>query len=264
MKVAVISAVPTCGKSTLIEVLGGVYSRSQGREVVVFSTGDARENISIVSNYGSNTNLDNPYIIKSMVENAGEDKNELLNYGIQAGDEHVFIFDIMNSVMPKEDKEEFLLNAIKTIPADLTLIEICGDVTDELNKKVMNLCDCSIVLTDPSQKGIKALNDVTKKLPAGNMQLNRAIVLSRLNPIVVSDKKFSEKSGLKMVNIFKFPYSPIVGKLAFDGELDKICYNILVGEHEVVNFRAPIQELMEFLFDTPKRKIIRSIDRWYR
>jgi hypothetical protein len=90
------------------------------------------------------------------------------------------------------------------------------------------------------------------------------IVLSRLNPIVVSDKKFSEKSGLKMVNLFKFPYSPIVGKLAFDGELDKICYNILVGEHEVVNFRMPIQELMEFLFDTPKRKIIRSIDRWYR
>jgi len=66
------------------------------------------------------------------------------------------------------------------------------------------------------------------------------------------------------MNLFKFPYSPVVGKLALDGELDTIVYNILSGDHEVVNFRVPMQELMEFLFNTPTRKIVRSIDRWYK
>jgi len=264
MRVAVMSVVPTLGKTALIEVLGGVYSRSQGRTVAVFSTGNAVDNIEMITNISRNDKLDNPYVVKALIENAYEEPEALLNYGVQAGDERVFIFDILNNVMSREEKYEFLEEAIKTIPADLSLIEIVGDVESDLNKRVMELCDCAIILTDSSQKGIRLLGELRGKLPKGNMQLNQAIVLSRINPLVVSDKKFAEKSKLKTMNIFKFPYSPVVGKLALDGELDTIVYNILSGDHEVVNFRVPMQELMEFLFNTPTRKIVRSIDRWYK
>ena len=108
MKVAVLSAVSTCGKSTLMEILGGVYSRSQGREVVIFNTGDASDNINMVTCYNKNNALDNPHIVKSMVDNAGDDASNLLNYGAQAGDEHVFMYDIMDAAMSQDEKEEFL------------------------------------------------------------------------------------------------------------------------------------------------------------
>lgn len=264
MKVAVMSVVPTLGKTSLIEVLGGVYSRSQGRTVAVFSTGDAVDNIEMITNLTSNDKLDNPYVVKALIENAVEEPEALLNYGVQAGDERVFVFDILNNVMSTDEKYDFLIEAIETIPADLSLVEIIGDVDSELNKRTLALCDCAIILTDSSQKGIRMLNEFRSRLPKGNMQLNQAIVLSRINALVVSDKKFADKAKLKTTNLFKFPYSPVVGKLALDGELDKIVYNILTGDHEVVNFRTPIQELMEFLFNTPTRKIVRSIDRWYR
>lgn len=265
MRVAVISAAPTLGKSTLIEVLGGVFSRSQGRDVVVFTTGDANDNMGIITNtVPRNTHLDGPYVVKAMIENETENPKSLLNYGTQAGDERVFYYDILNAVMSDEEKEEFLINAIKRIPADLTLVEICGDVTSDLNQKVMNLCDCAIILIDVSNKGIRKYKELMPLLPKGNMQLNVALVMAQINPAITSDKKFAEKLNKKTSDLYKFPYNPILAKSALDGELDKVVYNILVGDYEVVNLRMPIQELMEFMFNTPTRRVIRSIDRWYR
>lgn len=265
MKVAVLSTVPTCGKSTFVEIFGGVYSRSQRREVVIFSTGDALDVINMVTNLAKTAELDNPYIVKSMVENANnEDADSLRNYGIQAGDEHVFIFDILNTTLQQAEKEEFLLSAIEKVPADMTLIEICGDPNSDLNKKVLNLCDCSIILTDVSIKGCMNLAEIFEKMPKCIALTNKALVMSRCNPIVASDKKISSAIKMRLTDIYKFPYNPVVGKLAFDGELDRICYNITVGDYNVSEFRMPLQMLMEFVYDTPTRKIIRSIDRWYK
>lgn len=87
MRVAVMSVVPTLGKSSLIEVLGGVYSRSQGRTVAVFSTGNAVDNTELITNITSNDKLDNPYAIKALIENAAGEPEALLDYGVQAGDE---------------------------------------------------------------------------------------------------------------------------------------------------------------------------------
>lgn len=265
MKVAVLSTVPTCGKSTFIEIFGGVYSRSQGREVVVFSTGNALDNINMITNLAKTAELDNPYIVKSMVENASEqDADSLRNYGIQAGDEHVYMFDILNTTMSQGDREDFLINSIKKIPADMTLIEICGNPNSDLNKKVLNLCDCSIILTDVSIKGCMNLTEIFEKMPKCIALANKALVMAKLDPVVASDKKIASAIHMKQTSIYKFPYNPIVGKLGFDGELDRICYQIITGDYNVQNFRMPLQMLMEFVYDTPTRKIIRSMDRWYK
>lgn len=264
MKVAVLSAVPTCGKSVLIEVLGGVYSRSQGREVVVFTTGDANDNINMITCHGRNSALDNPHILKAMVDNAGDDSASLLNYGAQAGDEHVYIFDILNAAMAQGEREDFLFNAIDKIPADLTLIEICGDVNSPLNKRILDICDCSLILTEQSMKSAICLVKMIESMPASKAKVNRAVVLSKFDGQVSSDKKFAEKIGTKSQFLYKFPYNYQVGKLSFNGELDRICYNIVNGDHEVVNFRRPIQDLMEFLFNSETRKVVRSIDRWFK
>lgn len=264
MKVAVLSAVATCGKSTTISILGGVYSRSQGRDVVIFNTGDATDNLEIVSRYERNGSLDNPHIVKSMIDTAGEDSSSLLNYGTQAGDEHVYIYDVMNAAMSIREKEEFLIAAIRKVPADLTLVEISGNPCSDLNKKVLNECDCSIVLCGTTNKDCRRLVKLIESLPNCKAKINRAIVMSKYDAAVCSDKRFAEKLGLKVHQIFKFPYNPQAAKLAFNGELDRICYSIISGDYEVVNFRKPCQDLMEFLFDSETRKVIRSIDRWYK
>lgn len=264
MKVAVLSAVPTCGKSVFMEILGGVYSRSQGRNTALFSTGNISDISEMVTCFNKNAALDNPHIIKAMIDNAQEGTDSLLNYGEQAGDEHVYIFNILNAAMSYEESKEFLINSIKKIPADLSLIEISGDLNSDLNRDVLALCDCSFILTDQSIKGARLLATTVESMPACKAKRNRGIVLSNFDGNICSDKAFASRVGLKTQNLFKFPSSTVAAKMAFNGELDQIIYKILVGDHEVVNFRRPCQDLMEYLFDSDKRKIIREIGRWYK
>lgn len=264
MKVAVISAVPTCGKTTLIDVLGGVFSRSQGRDVAVFSTGNAKENIEQITNFAGNEALDNPYIFRAMVQNAGVDAKELLNYGVQAGDEHVFMYDILGSTMSQVDKEDFLIEAINSVPVDLTLVEISGDCFSELNQRVLNECDCCLLLTEQSPRGFRKAAEICNKFTIPQMKYNRAIIISKCDPVVASDKKMAEQLKVSVQSLYKFPRSSMLAKMAYNGELDKAAYNIIIGDYELVNFRTPMLELMQFLFDAPNRKVIRGVDKWYK
>lgn len=264
MKVAVISAVPTLGKTCLTELLGGVYSRSQGRDTVIFSTGNAHDLVEMVTVADHNEQLDNPYIVKAMIDNADDDAKELLNYGTRAGDERVFIYDFMKMAMEEGERIDFLVTAIDRVPADLTLIEICGDITSDVNTRVLQECDCSLILVDTSRKSNRALIDLFDTLPSGKCKDNIAIIIGKADNTIVSDKKFAEAIGLKSQQILRVPYNPVVGRMAYNGMLDKICYEIIFGKFEVSNLRRPMQDIMEFIFDTDKRKVVRSMDRWYK
>lgn len=264
MKVAVISAEPTCGKSALIEVLGAVYSRSQQRDVVVFSTGDITDNIETITNYEEKNVADSPHIVKSMIEGAEMNDKDLLNYGVRAGQEHVYYFDTNNNSMSPEDKMEFIIGAIEKVPSGLTLVEICGDVESELNRAVMAKCDCSIMLVDPSLKGFRKFKEEANKLPKGAMQMNMAITLSRLDSRTMGDKLLAAKMGINAKQIHRFPYNINIPKLSVNKQLDEIAYKIIIGDSEVVGLRTPMLELMQFIFDSPTRKIIREVSRWYK
>lgn len=266
MKVAVISAVPTCGKTMLVQALGSVYSRSQGREVAIFTTGDAKDNIELVTNYVGNDALDNPHIFRAMVKNAGESAEDLLDYGLQAGDEHVYIYNILGASMSDADKEEFFLDAIDAVPVDLTLIEIHGDLDSELNAKVLQACDCCLLLTEQSPRGFRLAEKVIKEFKIPTLIHNRALIISKCDPMVASDKSMAQKLKIGIESIYKFPRNSTLAKMAYNGELDRAAYNIVIGDHELAQLRIPLLEIMQFIFDDKvhNRKVIRGVDKWYK
>lgn len=263
MKVAVISVVPTCGKTVLCEILGGVYSRSQGTKTAILSTGQNKDLTEIVDCEDA-VNTENPYVLKAIVENSSAEDKDLLNYGARAGDEFVYVYDIMNSIMSEKEKQDFLVSAIDNIPADLTLVEIVGDYNSELNREVYKHCNCMLVLVPQSKKGMRKFKEFMDNFPNPLLKMNSAVVLAQDDPLICSDKKFCEQLSMKVTSLFRVPKNPVISKLAFDGRLDRIIYDILIGESSVVNLRAPMQELMCFIFDDDRRKIIRSVDRWFR
>ena len=263
MKVAVLSAVPTSGKTAFMEVFGGVFSLSQGRDVTIFSTGPLSELIDIVTNDSSERDLSGPDIIKAMISSAAGDKI-LLDYGVQAGMEHVFIYDIMGVDMLASERMEFLTEAIKSIPADLTLIEIVGDPSSDLNRTVLQMCDCSIMLVEPTYKAITTYANYVKSMPPCSAKFNMALVASRINYNALSDKQMADKMGIKYQQLYKYPYNVIIPKLSMSGILDSICEKIIIGEPAVAHLRMPLYEIMTFIFDRPEVKVIRSIDKWYK
>ena len=263
MKVAVISLGSTLGKTCFCATLGGVYSRTQGRPCAIFSTSDAIDNIEIVNIPVKNDDLINPYVAKTQIEQSDKGNESTFNYGLQAGDEKVFIFNIMGCAMDLKEKEEFLIAGINKVPAALTLVEINGDITSELNQTVLKECDMCLCLVDASAKTFRTLEGFIKLLPY-RLQDRVAYVISRYDDKVISDKELSKKSNIPMKVMLKFPYSSVVARLAHNGNLDRIAYEIVVGNAEVTQFRVKMQEIMEFIFNTSTRKIVREISRWYK
>lgn len=266
MKAAVISLAPTYGKTCLMSVLAGVYSRSQKKTAVIMSTGNALDNLDIISSEIRNDAVANPYVFKSMIEAAENGDRELLNYGVRQGSENVFVFNILGSAMSQDDKEEFFLTAMKKLPADLMLIEMCRNPLSEFNQQVLKEVDCVLCLVDQSSVSFRKLEEIRRVLNFAKEGLsdNVAYVISRYNPDVCSDKKITAMTGIKTASMFKFGYNPAIQKLALNSELDTIAYDIIIGDFNVVALRVQMLEIMQYLFDTSTRKIIRSIDKWYR
>ncbi len=263
MKVAVMSLGQTLGKTALMCLLGGLYSRSQAKNVAILTTGDANDNINIVDVHVRADDLANPYVFKSLIEASAYDNDSLFDYGIRQGDENVFIYNVFGNTMHDEDKYELLYECIDKLPADLTLIEITLPALDDQAKKIMDAADCTLVLFDASEKGIRELEAFRKKCPT-NLLSSCGFVAAKHNGTVIAEKALSKRTGLNVTDILIYPFNLAVQKMMFQGMLDKAAYDIIVCNPELMPLRMRLYEIMCFLFDSPSRKVIRSIDRWYK
>lgn len=261
MKVALISPAQTCGKTTFAQVLASVYSRTQGKDVAIISTGDGRDNLEIADTEGFTKDTSNAHVFKSIIEASDGSDKSLLNYGAQAGDEHVYIFDINGNTLSPREKVELAEVAVSKLPASLTLIEICGDLNSPMNQGVLRQCHVALLCVDVSSKSLRNLKAFKESLP-GVLASNSGIVLTRHDPNVLSDKAMKGLINLDVSNILRFPYSPVLQKMSFNKQLDRVAYMIVQGDPTVQQFRMPMLEIMQYLFDTDKRKIIRGMDKW--
>ena len=262
MKVAVLSAVPTSGKTTLLEVLGGVFSLSQGRSVGLFTTGNMAEMYEMTAS-STTTDQSSADILQAMIDTNPHDPM-LLDYGVQIGEEHVYAYEIANSEAKDEDKVKFMQSALDNIPVDLALIELTGDLHTKLNIEMLKHADCSLFLIPPTTKAILEYKAVLDSLPRCAALFNMAYVACPINYQILSDKSMAQRMGVKLENLYKVPYNATVQKLSMAGTLDTICDKVVRGDSTVVNLRESLLELMRYIFDSEEYKVIRGIDKWYR
>lgn len=263
MKVAVLSPESMSGKSTLAAILGGVYAHSQGKICAVLSTGDLVDNTEIAQTDFIKNDASNPYIFKSMLASAQKNDQSLFDYGIRMGGENVFFFDILSAKMDEVDKEETFYDCIKKVPADLTIVEICGDWKSDFNQECMKLCDCYLVLFTHSHKSFRILKKFREEQTEDFLS-RAAFVCSKYNPAVISEKALSASVGIPIANLFGFPHNVAIQSYAMKSQIDKLAYSIIVADYEVQNVRMKIMEMMQFIFDSSDRKVIKEIAKWFR
>ena len=264
MKVAVISVGQMCGKSSLIQILGSVFSRTHKREVIALSTGDVNDNIDIVK-HSDLEEPEPPYVLEAIFNSVNsEDSDELFKYGVQAGSEHIYYFDISNSDQPEEEKIEFMEIVLNVIPATLSFIEICGDINSERNIAALEACDVAFIMVPVSRKGARLYKELIGQMPNYKAKINHRVVGSMLDDKICSTKEFASMLDKGVNDILKFPYNDNIPKLSLKKNLDAITYNIIVGDGQVANLRTPLLEMMQYLFDTPSHKVIRGFDKWYK
>lgn len=262
MKVGVLSLGQSMGKTHFISVLSGVFSRSQQRSVAILSTGSAVDNIEIVDVKVRDDDVGNALIFRSMLNAAEKGDKSLFDYGLRQGDENVFIFDVLNNSMEDYAKHEFFLECMDKLPADLIMIEIVGDYKDPWNQEVLKNCDCYFALIDTSKKGLRlAANYRANETPS--IVRRTAFVLSRYNPVTIGEKKIHKTTNIPQAVLFQWPYNVQISKMGYDGVLNNAAYDMINGSGTtLIPLREKMQECMQFMFDSPARKIIRDIDRW--
>ena len=262
MKVAILSAVPMCGKTSFMELFAGVFTISQGRTAALFSTGDLSDLVASVEVNDAMAKAQ-PDIVKAMITTAPHEKS-LLDYGTRIGMENVYLYDILGANMDEYDKIELLKKALDAIPVDLTLVELTGDLNSELNQEIIKCVDCSLYLVYPCWKAINNYDRILKALPRCPGTLNYKIVSAMIDPNSIGDKKFAKMLGLTIPDIIRYPEVDKVPKEAMVAHLDTVCQKIVNGDNDYVTFRQPFQEAMQYIFDSGNYKIIRDIEKWYK
>ena len=262
MKVAILSAVPTCGKTTLMELLAGVFTISQRRTAAIFSTGDMTDLVRSVETHDSEMKQ-KPDIVRAMIENNPGDKL-LLDYGSRIGMENVFMYDILSAEMDDEDKAEFMIKAINAVPVDLTLVEFDGSMDRWLNQKIFTHMNCSLFLVYPSWKSMLNYSVIMENLPNCPAKINYKMIASMIDSRSIGDKKFASMIGQKIESLIRFPEKDLLQKEALSAHLDACCQKIVDGDPQYVDLRIPMLEMMQYIYDQPNSKVIKEIDRWYK
>ena len=244
-----------------MEIVGGTFAASHGRPVALYSTGPMQDFLETVTDDNDQKDLTSPEVIKAMIESSAGD-TALLDYGIKIGFEPVYFYDIMSIDMPLDEKVEFLQEAIKSIPVELSLIEIQGDPESDLNKLILKECDCMILLVPPSVKSLSNWASFANHIPNCMAKYNLCVCGSQVNSDILSDKNMAKRMDLDDKHFYKYPYNIFIPKLSLSGVLDSACEKICKGEPGYVELRRPIYDILSFIFNRPGLNLIRSVEEW--
>lgn len=263
MKVAVISQAQTSGKTTFMALLGGIFSRSQNKNVAIMSTGRALDNIEIVDVKDADKTLRSMHVFQALLSSDAIAPRELFDYGYRAGQENVFIYDIFGVAMDEEEQKRLFMETLQSIPADLTMVEIKGDIHEPFNQKVLKACDVILYMFRHSNQGIKALRNYVEN-ESTELTIKTGYVCGMYDRNVIGEKKLGTLAKMNARNILLYPRNSVIAKKCLDGNLDYIIYDIMKGAPEVIELRSKFLEVMQYMYDTDKQKYIRGIEEWFR
>lgn len=264
MKLAVMSVEPMLGKSTLCTMLASTFAISQAQYSCIISTGPLKNLIDGITLEFDNRDVADSYMQHAVLQNSESKENSVLDMAIRQGKDNVFIYECFDDQRDEEDAEEFAKLCLAKVPAELILCEIDSSTKPLINTEVIDECDARLFLFDISASSIKKTQEYYESLSDSD-KLRTFFCVAKYDQKVTSLKSIQSKLGKNFPNkLFFIPYSPAVAKLSYEGELDKAGYNIVTGMPEFQEFRLRMYDIMSACFDSPERKIIRTVDKWYK
>lgn len=279
MKIAITSDVPRTGKSTTAMLLGHIFSRTQEKRVAIFSTGDIEELIELTEPRGSFSSLNSTAVLNALLKNNSLNGEELYDYAIRSGEDDVHLFNVFDRTMSLEDAEEILTNTINIVNQStyMTLIDICGDPKSALNQTIMRDADVILNIFNHDLKSIHAAKESMVALSKKEMKTEKNVkdysreiafktcyVCGKYDRNVLSEKKVAGVLGVTARNITVVPYTSSLQSMCLQGAIHKSSSYIVEGHPAFVEYRIKLLEIMQVLYDSGSRKVIRGVSEWHR
>lgn len=250
------------GKTTLATLLASTFSISQSRRASIFTTGDVREMLSMVRVKDNYQAIKSIGVFRAMLETATIDDNSVYDYAFKLPDAETYFFDLFSPDMSEEKKMEIISETMRKVTRDLVIVEINGDLNSALNKQVLEEAHVVFNVFNQSMKSMLLLKDYNESISDDLFQKSLA-VCQKYDKDVSSEKEIAKILGIVQRNLIVMPYISMIGHDAIKGELDTLCRFIIKGNQVMLPMRQKLLELMQVLYDQPKRKVIREVREWH-
>lgn len=247
----------------LITLLSSVYSRTQRERVAVFSTSfmnNYLKSVQVSSTSSVSTALP---IFQSMLGTISGDDDTIFDYALRIGEEQVYAFNIYSETQSEDVLHEILLSTFEKVKASLKLIEVHGDLSSDFNKKILKQVDACLYCFTTYRRSIDNLTKFMKEFDRQTV-FKTGIVCCRYDQRIISERKLASMVGTAERNFLTVLYDPVLNKFSLDGKLNDIGRLIANGYAETIINRPKVLEIMQFLYDNPNHKIIKTPDTWYK
>ena len=264
MKIAIVTRQRTIGVSSFCVLLSLVFAKTQARKAAVLSTKNIQTLLDLCDINETQTALKSFNLYQTLLASNAVQGEELFDYAFRLGSVDSFAFDFISDVNVKSKE---LLQSFKTtmnvVPADMVLVEICGDIFDEFNMSVLENVDAVLYLFECSRHSLSLLEEYKSKMKS-HVVARTGYICSKYDREVVNEKRLAAAAGINERSLMQFPYNRKVMRSGFDGSLEECMDLIITGSPETLNIRPKLLEIMQFLFDSGRGQYIRGFDKWVK
>lgn len=261
MKIGVMSNTPRTGKSTVLTALAYTYSRTQKKQVAIFSTGSLESLVKPILRINNKDSAASAGVFRALLETRSLTGNQLFDYAIRGGRDEVFIFDLFDRTKDQSKALDFLHATLDTIRSEMVLVKICGSHKLSGNKLIMDSCDVILNVFNPDMQSINEVVSYAGTLTEAQKR-KTIFVCNSLDDRILSEKKVTGMMRKNPIQFSTVYYTPGMIKLFMDGDYSAFADKILTGHEELMQVRGQLEKLMQVLYDDGKRKRIIPIKDW--
>lgn len=264
MKVAILSNQPgQVGKSVLSILFSTLFSITQGKTAVLFSTEDMQGLYNMVNVSAVASQIKSMSVYKALLETNALMGNEIIDYSDRIGSTDVFAFNIFSAAMERSDLESIFIDTLNKCDVELSLVEIKGDVNSPFNKRILYMCDAIMYVFNPNRSSIEAMKEYKEKIDK-RLLLKTGFVCQQYDANVLSEKRLAKDADINLRNLTVVPRCASIAKFAYDGNLEQLAEAIKVGLPEVTILRPKLLEIMQSIFDDGRIKYIKGVEHWLK
>lgn len=260
MRIAVISEIPQEGKTAIMCLLAGIFSRTQNKRAVILSATGASTTLEYNSQITQQDAMSSTAVLKALSETIGTRDEDILNYATRIDRYNLFTYKTTDTHMSQYDQEQLLHSLIEKDTFDLTLVEV-KDINNSATKQILEKMDAILYVFTQNPKSLRRLESYVQD-KTGNYLRRTCFVCNKYDDTVCTDKKIAKRVGLNWKDIILIPYNSSIIKFALDGRLARVVELVVKGDASVVNMRQAFVKIMQYYYDSRNRKYIRGPELW--
>lgn len=242
--------------------MNNIYNRASGGKESLYVTNKSLQEMLTIQNFPeSNVVVEKSIAVITAIA-TGDDlgSSSISTYSYRPRNTPSHYYDLFSTTVSFSTAKEEMMSVVDKFKAKLVIMDLNGGIENEDTKQLVDECDVTLLVFSPIADEIRRVAEYYSSLTADEKVRVKLICNKWVDS---SDKKvLQEALKLKATSIFFFPYNGNITRAMYESRAEILTPLIIKGQDMCLNIRAPLKEILSFICDTPKSKVIREVSKW--